>query len=116
LFAIQDGTVLEETWLLESLRSHPVGSDGKASRPWADESTPGYLAGYETLLFILQDSTELSGTDTAGKQWEQSPQNTENWNVTAKSQDLVLFLGLQIWSQGGERRKSPIGERSWLSP
>lgn len=48
-------------------------------------------------LSILQDSTEPPGAAGAGWRAEQSPQNTENQNVTtARGQDLVLFHELQI--------------------
>lgn len=62
---------------------------------------------------------ELHRTPATGAGWteEQSPQNTENRNVTvAGGQDLVLFHGLHIQGQGGGKEKEPYWEEELGEP
>lgn len=62
------------------------------------ESTPGYLVGCQTVLSPSSRTPQNPLVPPVpGEQREQSPQNTENWNVTARSQDIVLLQGLSIW-------------------
>ena len=77
-------------------------------------STPGYLAGFQTVL--SPSSRELPGATTAGLE-EQSPQNTENQNVTtARGQDLVLFHGLHNQGQGEGEEKEPYWKEELAEP
>lgn len=66
-FAIQDGT---ECAKMPSLSVSHIPSCGKGQQDcWAmGKSTPGYLAGSQTVLSILQNTTELPGAARAGEQ------------------------------------------------
>lgn len=66
-FAIQDGT---ECAKMPSLSVSHIPSCGKGRQGcWAmGKSTPGYLAGSQTVLSILQNTTELPGAARAGEQ------------------------------------------------
>lgn len=88
-------TLLRETQPLESLRSHLVGRGGKGGGPWASQ----LLATWQDVRLCSPSSRTPQNRlvpPVLGEE-EQSPQTTENKNMTAaRSQDLVLFHGLHI--------------------
>lgn len=61
------------------------------------KSTPGYLAGWQTVLSPSSRTPQNRLVPPVQSTEEQSPLNTENQNVTAaRGQDLVLFQALHI--------------------